>query len=270
MSIFAASYPDFQIGESVPHQLPRTHHVLLMKRVKSYNERIWYSKKAVEEGWSSRKLVSELEKDLYQRQGSLEHKTNNFNVCLPTAQSLLAQETIKDPYKFDCLTVGEDAHALEIERALVKHIKEFLLELGKGFAFVGSQYPLRVSDQNFRIDLLFYHTKLYSYVVIELKVGKLKPAYASQLNFYLSAVDELVKGPNDNPTIGLLLCEEKDKVVAEYTLKDINKPIGISHYELIRILPEKLQTNLPAIEEIEARLNAEIDCMLPEVKVEIN
>ena len=241
------------------NQLPWSHHVALLRYVKSNEERTWYSKKAVEEGWSFRKLESEIKNETYLRQGSLEHKTTNFKERLPAIQSLLAQETIKDPYKFDFLTVGQNAHELEIERALVKHIKEFLLELGKGFAFVGNQYPLRVSNQDFRIDLLFYHVKLYCYVVIELKVGKLKPAHASQLNFYLSAVDDLIKGPNDNPTIGLLLCEQKDKVIAEYTLRDINKPIGISHYELMRILPEKLQTELPAIEEIEARLNAEMD-----------
>lgn len=264
MRLFAEIYPDFQISQTVSGQLPWSHHVALMTHSKSDIERIWYCDKAVEEGWSFRKLVAELKKDTYHRQGVLENKTTNFKDRLPPSQSLLAQETIKDPYKFDFLTVGQDAHELEIERALVKHIKEFLLELGKGFAFVGSQYPLHVSGQNFRIDLLFYHVKLYCYVVIELKVGKLKPAHASQLNFYLSAVDDLIKGPNDNPTIGLLLCEQKDKVIAEYTLRDINKPIGISHYELMRILPEKLQTDLPAIEEIEARLNAEIDQILPE------
>lgn len=259
MRVFAQAYPDFQIGQTVSGLLPWSHHVALLTHVKSADERNWYCNKAAEDGWSFRRLVDELKNGAYQRQGSLEHKTTNFKDCLPAIQSLLAQETIKDPYKFDFLTVGQDAHELEIERALVKHIKEFLLELGKGFAFVGNQYPLRVSEQDFRIDLLFYHVKLYCYVVIELKVGKLKPAHASQLNFYLSAVDDLLKGPNDNPTIGLLLCEQKDKVVAEYTLRDINKPIGISHYELMRILPEKLQTDLPAIEEIEARLNVEME-----------
>ncbi len=263
MKLFAEIYTENQIIQTVSGQLPWSHHVALLTHSKSNDERIWYFKKVVEEGWSYRKLVEELKGGAYQRQGSLEHKTTNFKDCLSPTQSLLAQETIKDPYKFDFLMVGQDAHELEIERALVKHIKEFLLELGKGFAFVGSQFPLQVSSQHFRIDLLFYHVKLYCYVVIELKVGKLKPAHASQLNFYLSAVDDLIKGPNDNPTIGLLLCEEKDKVVAEYTLRDIHKPIGISHYELMRILPEKLQTDLPAIEEIEARLNAEINQMVP-------
>lgn len=268
MRIFAETYPDFQIGQTLSNQLPWSHHVALLRFTKSNEERSWYCHKVVEECWSFRKLIEQIKKHTYQRQALLENKTTNFREHLSKAQSELAQETLKDPYKFDFLTVGQNAKELEIERALVKHIKEFLLELGKGFAFVGSQYPLRISSQDYRIDLLFYHVKLYCYIVIELKVGKLKPTHGSQLNFYLSAVDDLIKGPNDNPTIGLLLCEEKDKVIAEYTLRDINKPIGISHYELMRILPEKLQIELPAIEEIEARLNSERE-QLPMQKEEL-
>lgn len=161
---------------------------------------------------------------------------------------------MKDPYNFDFLSVSKESHEREIERELVRHITKFLLELGAGFAFVGQQYPLEVGGEDFFINLLFYHLKLRCYVVIELKSAGFKPEYAGKLNFYLSVVDDLVKHPSDNPSIGILLCKDKNKAVAEYALKDINKPIGVSAYELTEAIPENLKTSLPTIEELEAEL----------------
>ncbi|WP_205771954.1 PDDEXK nuclease domain-containing protein [Aggregatibacter actinomycetemcomitans] len=189
---------------------------------------------------------------LYERQGQA---VTNFAARLPAPSSALAQETLKDPYLFDFLSLGEDAQEREIENALVQHITRFLLELGSGFAFVGRQYRLEVNGDEFFIDLLFYHIRLKCYVVVELKAAAFKPEHAGQLNFYLAAVDAQVKAPDDNPTIGLLLCKTQNRLVAEYALSGIDKPIGIAEYELVRALPEPLVTNLPTVEQLESELS---------------
>ena len=198
----------------------------------------------------------QIENDLYYRQGKV---ISNFKKTLPQPQSDLAQQTLKDPYVFDFLTIAKEANERAFEKELVSHITKFLLELGAGFAFVGKQFHLEVSEQDFYIDLLFYHTQLHCYVAIELKVGEFKPEYAGQINFYLSALDNLVKAPEDNPSIGLILCATKDKVLAEYALRDMKKPIGVAEWKtkLTRYLPAKLKRSLPAIEEIEAELTKE-------------
>ena len=196
-------------------------------------------------------MSRQIESRLHLRQANA---VSNFSGRLPEAQSALAHETLKDPYLFDFLGLGEEAHERDIEEALVRHITRFLLELGAGFAFVGRQYRLEVAGDEFFIDLLFYHIRLKCYVVVELKAGAFKPEHAGQLNFYLSAVDAQVKAPDDKPTIGLLLCKEKNRLVAEYALSGIERPIGVANYDLVRALPEPLDTSLPSIEEIEAEL----------------
>jgi predicted nuclease of restriction endonuclease-like (RecB) superfamily len=258
MRLFAENYPQFEIGQTVSSQLPWSHNVALLRAVKVQKQRDWYAKQAMENGWSYRQLISHIKEDLYKRQGSSRQKTTNFTQRLPAPQSLLAEETLKDPYKFHFLTLGKDAHEKEVERGLITHITQFMLELGQGFAFIGNQFPLVIDKREFRLDLLFYHVKLRSYFVIEIKRGEFKPEHAGKLNFYLSAVDDLLKLPQDNPTIGLLLCEKKNKVFAEYALRDINKPMGISEYQLAKSLPKKLQTDLPTTEEIEAELNIDL------------
>jgi len=180
----------------------------------------------------------------------------NFQTTLPKPQSDLAQQLIKDPYNFDFLTLGQEAHERDLERGLLAHIRQFLIELGVGFAFVGNQVPLQVGKEEFRIDLLFYHLKLRSFVVIDLKMTSFKPEYAGKMNFYLSAVDDMLRHPGDNPSIGLILRKGKDGLVAEYALRDINKPLGISEFRHLEKLPEQLRGTLPTIEEIEAELAA--------------
>ncbi|WP_428412178.1 PDDEXK nuclease domain-containing protein [Legionella sp.] len=200
-------------------------------------------------------VTSQIEKSLHLREGQA---VSNFKANLPSPISNLAQNTLKDPYIFDFLGVGDDAQEREVENALVHHMEKFLLELGAGFAFVGRQYHLEVSKRDYYIDLLFYHLKLRCFVVIELKDKEFKPEYTGKLNFYLSAMDDLVKHPSDNPSIGLILCKTKDNVTAEYALRDINKPIGLAEYKLSEALPEEIKTNLPTIEELEAELAKEL------------
>lgn len=257
MRRFAEAYPDFKIGQTLSDQLPWSHHIALLTHVESADAREWYMQEAIKNGWGYRHFVAELKSNLYGRQGKKAIKTSNYLSTLTEPHSTLAHEALKEPYKFHFLTIGNDAHELEVERGLVAHITQFMLELGQGFSFVGNQYPIEIDGREFRLDLLFYHLKLRSFVVIELKTGEFKPEYAGKLNFYLSAVDELLKQPQDNPTIGILLCEKKNKIFAEYALRDIKKPIGISEYHLSKVLPKKLQTSLPTIEELEAELNVE-------------
>ena len=206
-------------------------------------------------GWSRTTLERYVKEDLYQRQAVPSKKASNYLDRLPSPQSLLAQELLKQPYNFDFLGLHDEAHEREIEHASIQHITKFILELGKGFAFVGSQVPITINDDQFFIDMLFYNLHLRCFTVIEFKATKFKPEHAGQLNFYLSAVDDLMKHKDDNPSIGLLLCKSRNKIVAEYALKDIQKPIGISEYQLTRAIPENLQKDLPSIEEIEAELN---------------
>lgn len=232
-------------------QIPWGQNVVILDRVKEQEQRLFYAKKAFENGWSRNVLVHQIESKLYHRQGKA---ITNFNTTLPAIHSDLAREILKDPYKFDFLNLSEEYFEKDLEGALVNHITKFLIELGAGFSYVGRQYHLEIGGEDFYIDLLFYHLKLRSYVVIELKTGKFIPEYASKLNFYLSAVDDLLKHPTDNPTLGILICKERNKIIAEYSLRDINKPMGIAEYELTQSIPENLKGNLPTIEEIEKEL----------------
>ena len=223
----------------------------LLDKLASPEARHWYAAKAIEHNWSRNVLVMQIETRLRERSGAA---VSNFAASLPKPQSDLARESLKDPYRFDFLGLTDEAQEREIENALVRHVTEFLLELGAGFAFVGRQVLLDVGGEEFFIDLLFYHLKLRCYVVIELKAGKFKPEHLGQLGFYLTSVDRQVKAEHDNPTIGLLLCKSKNKVVAEYALGDKSQPMGIAEYKLLESLPENLQTSLPSIEQIESEL----------------
>jgi predicted nuclease of restriction endonuclease-like (RecB) superfamily len=245
---------DFPIVKQLVSQLPWGHNILLIQRVKDHSIRTWYMEQTIQNGWSRDTLSSMIKNDAYHRRGNL---TNNFQLTLPKPQSDLALQTMKDPYIFDFLTLTEPYQERELETELIKHLEKFLIELGAGFSFVGRQYHLVVSDNDFYLDLLFYHLKLRSFVIIELKKGEFKPEYAGKMNFYCSVVDDLLKHKTDQPTIGLILCQTKDRIFAEYSLRDIHKPIGISEYELTRELPDNLKSSLPSIEEIETELNKE-------------
>jgi predicted nuclease of restriction endonuclease-like (RecB) superfamily len=255
MRQFAETYPDPEIRKQTVSQLPWGHIVTLMQKVKDNTIREWYTQKALEHGWSRNILTIHIERQLYKRQAIGATKTSNFKARLPAPQSDLAENTLKDPYLFDFLTIAESAKEREIEQDLTKHITQFLLELGKGFAYVGRQYPLRIEDETYFIDLLFYHLELRSFVVVELKAGKFLPEHAGKLNFYLSAVDDLIKKPQDNPSIGILLCKTRDKALAEYALKGFHKPMGVSEYQLIESLPKELGKSLPSVKQLEAELS---------------
>ena len=245
---FYREYSNVEIGQSVTVQITWTHNIEVL-RVKSQEQRLWYINKTIENGWSVNVLAHQIDTNLYLRQKE-QKKVSNFASKLPSPQSELAQETIKDPYFFDFIELKEDAKEKDLEEALINNITKVLLELGKGFAYVGHQYHLEVAGEDYYIDLLFYNIKLKCYVVIELKIGEFKPEYVGQLSFYLTAIDEQIKEVNDNPTIGLLLCRYKNNVVAEYTLRDMNKPMGVSEYRIKDYLPENLQNELPSIEEL--------------------
>lgn len=254
MRAFADAWPDGEFVQQLAAQIPWFHNCVLLDKVAKPSEREWYIRKAIEHGWSRNVLVHQIESGLMRRQGQA---ITNFKATLPSPQSDLSHETLKDPYLFDFLSIGEEAHEREIERELVKHITNFLLELGAGFSYVGKQYHMEVGGEDFYIDLLFYHLKLRCYVVIELKAGPFKPEYAGKLNFYLSAVDAQLRHESDNPSIGLILCKDKNKLVAEYALKDIAKPVGVSEYSLVEAIPEELKTSLPTVEQLEAELAGE-------------
>ena len=252
MAKFAAEY-DEQFVQTVSAQIPWSHNVTIIEKVKDTEKREWYINKAIENGWSHSVLVHQIESGLYERQ-AIAHKISNFEKLLPAAQSELAVQTMKDPYVFDFIPFREDMVERDIETALVKEVTSLLLELGTGFAFLGNQYHINVGGDDFYIDLLFYNLNLRCYVVIELKTGDFKPEYVGQLNFYLSAVDGELKKDTDNPTIGLLLCKSKNNLVAEYSLKDMSKPMGISEYKFGSVLPEELSRQLPSIEDIQKRI----------------
>jgi len=251
MRAFAEAWPDADFVQAVLAQLPWYHQIALLDKLKTPDERSWYAQKAIEHNWSRNVLVMQIETRLLERQGNA---ITNFEQCLPKPESDLARESLKDPYRFDFLGLGDEAQEREIEHALVRHVTEFLLELGAGFAFVGKQVHLEVGGDDFFLDLLFYHLTLRCYVVIELKAGDFKPEHLGQLGFYLTAVDRQVKTTEDQPTIGLLLCKSKNKVVAEYALGDKTQPMGIAEYKLRESLPESLETSLPSIEQIEREL----------------
>jgi predicted nuclease of restriction endonuclease-like (RecB) superfamily len=231
--------------------VPWGHNREIITKCKDIEEALFYVVETIQNNWSRSALLHQIELNLYKRQGEA---INNFKLTLPKLQSDLAKETLKDPYNFDFLTLSKDVFERDIEKGLVEHITKFLLELGAGFAFVGKQYHLEVGGEDFYIDLLFYHLKLRCYVVVELKTTKFKPEYAGKLNFYLSAVDDLLKTKAEKPTIGILICKERNKVMAEYALKDINKPIGISEYKLTEAIPKEFKSSLPSIEELEKEL----------------
>ena len=253
MRAFAEAYPDFEFVQQAAAQIPWFHNCVVLDKVKEPQERLWYIKQTFQHGWSRDVLVMQIESRLYHRQGKA---ITNFDKTLPGLQSDLAQQVLKDPYSFDFLSLDSEAHERDIERSLVDHIQRFLLELGFGFAFVGRQYHMEVGDQDFYIDLLFYHLRLRCFVVIELKATEFKPEYTGQLNFYLSAVDDRLKHPDDQPSIGLILCKSQNRLIAEYALRDVNKPIGISEFRLTEALPDKLKGQLPTIEELEAELSS--------------
>jgi predicted nuclease of restriction endonuclease-like (RecB) superfamily len=251
MRAFAENWPNESIVQQVVGQIPWGHNVRLLDLVKDREERLWYAAQAIQNGWSRNVLVSQIESGLYRRQGKA---ITNFQATLPKPQSDLAQQLIKDPYNFDFLTLASAAQERDLERALLEHLRQFLIELGTGFAFVGSQVPLEVGGEDFKLDLLFYHLKLRCFIIIDLKMTPFKPEYAGKMNFYLSAVDDLIRHPDDKSTIGLILCKTKNRIIAEYALRNTATPIGVSEFRHIDTLPEQLKGTLPTIEEIEAEL----------------
>lgn len=253
MRSFAETYPDFEFVQQVAAQIPWFHNCVILDKVKVIVEREWYIRQTIEQGWSRNVLVHQIESGLYRRQGKAD---TNFSRTLPNSQSELAQQLLKDPYNFDFISLGKEAQERELEKALIEHIRDFLLELGIGFAFVGSQYHLEVEGEDFYIDLLFYHLHLRCFVVIDLKVEAFKPEFSGKMSFYVSAVDDLLRHRDDMPTIGIILCKNKKQKIVEYALRDMNKPIGVSTYQLREALPEQLQGSLPTIEQLEAELEA--------------
>jgi predicted nuclease of restriction endonuclease-like (RecB) superfamily len=254
MRTFAETYPDEQFTQELPAQITWYHNCTILDKITNQAEREFYIQQTIQHGWSRNVLVHQIESKVHQRQGQA---STNFTATLPAPQSDLARQVLKDPYNFDFLTLTTEVQERELERALIKHIREFLLELGAGFAFVGSQYPLEVGDQDFFIDLLFYHIKLRCFVAVDLKVGDFQPEYVGKMNFYLSALDHLLRHPSDQPSIGIILCKTKNKVIAEYALKDYTKPIGIAEYQLTRLLPADFKDKMPTIEELEAELDSQ-------------
>lgn len=248
MRSLAEAWPDSEIVPQLVALLPWGHLRVLLDRLKDRKTREWYLRAAVEYGWSRNILVHQITSRLHEREGKA---LTNFQRALPPSDSDLAEQILKDPYNFDFLTVAAAAREREVERGLLLHLRDLLLELGRGFSFVGSQVLLEVGDQAFYLDLLFYHVRLHCYFVIELKTGPFKPEWAGKLNFYLSAVDDLLRTGPDGPTIGLLLCESHNSPIAEYALRDIAKPIGVSTYRVTRQLPEPLQAEVPSIEDLQ-------------------
>lgn len=238
-------------ASSLCHWLPWGHNILLLQKVKDLPTRLWYMQQTLSQGWSRNVLGLMIESNAHERQGAA---ITNFAQRLPASQSDLAQQALKDPYIFDFLTIEEPFRERELETGLVRHLQKFLMELGVGFAFVGRQHRVTVGEDDFYLDLLFFHLKLRCFLVVDLKVGAFKPDYVGKMNFYLNLVDDTLRHEQDNPTIGLILCQNKNQVLAEYALRGVDKPIGVSEYELTRALPEELESALPSIEEIEAEL----------------
>ncbi|MEA2027700.1 MAG: PDDEXK nuclease domain-containing protein [Campylobacterota bacterium] len=245
------SVMEFEKVQQLVGQIPWGQNIVIITKSKDIDEAIFYLNKTLSNNWSRTVLVHQIESNLYERQGKA---ITNFDTTLIKENSQLAVETLKDPYKFDFLTLEEKVLEKDIEEQLVQNITSFLLELGRGFAFVGRQVPLEIDNQDFYIDLLFYHINLKCYIVVELKAVEFKAEYAGKMNLYLSAVDDLIKTKNENPTIGLLLCKSKSKIVAEYALRGTTQPIGIAEYELTNAIPDELKTQLPTIETIEEEL----------------
>jgi predicted nuclease of restriction endonuclease-like (RecB) superfamily len=264
MRAFAQAYPDFPMVQ-VPlaqnqkvqvslAQIPWYHHISLLTKVKSLEDRLFYIQETATNGWSRDTMLLQIKSNLHLRQGSA---ITNFEHTLPEIQSDLAKQTIKDPYVFDFLTLSDDFKEKELENQLIEHVSKFLLELGKGFAFLGKQYHLEIASQDYYIDLLFYHTTLKCYVVIELKNTKFLPEYAGKLNFYLSAVDDTLKQESDQPSIGILLCRDKNNIEVEFALRGMSQPMGVSEFNLTEVLPDNLKSSLPTVEELEKELEKE-------------
>jgi len=239
------------IGQQLVAQIPWGQNLLIVSKSKNQEEALFYVQKTIENNWSRAVLTHQIEGNLFGREGKA---ITNFSASLPAPQSDLARQTLKDPYIFDFLTIRDKHDERELEDALVGQVTNFLLELGAGFSFIGRQFKVTVDDEDFYIDLLFYHVKLHCYVVVELKAVAFKPEFAGKLNFYVSAVDGILKTDQDKPTVGMLICKSKKKTVVEYSLKDMHKPIGVSEYQITHALPDELKSSLPTIEEIEAEL----------------
>ena len=263
MRAFAEAFPEREIVQQVVARLPWGHAIKLVESVKSPEQRIWYARQAAEYGWSRNVLAHQIDSDLFARQGKA---LTNFGRTLPAPQSDLAQELIKDPYSFDFLSLGPEITERELEQGLLEHLRALILELGKGFAFVGSQYHLEIGDQDYYLDLLFYHLRLRCFVVVELKIEEFKPEFAGKMNFYLSAVDDQLRHKSDAPSIGIVLCKGKNEVIVEYALRDSSKPMGVAEYRLSAALPESLQAELPT----EAEFAREFPLMsLVKLRIEI-
>lgn len=248
MRTFANAWPDREIVQQLAAQLPWGHNMILLHAIKSPVEREWYARQTIENGWSRSVLTHQIESRLFARQG---RALTNFTRTLPAAQSDLAQQLFKDPYSFEFLSLGTDMLERDLQRGLLDHVRSLLLELGKGFAFIGSQFPIEVGDQEYFIDLLFYHMKLRCFVVLELKVEGFKPEFAGKMNFYLSAVDDRLRHPDDQPSIGIILCKSRNEIMVEYALRDSSKPMGVAQYRLSEVLPERLRSDLPTVADLE-------------------
>lgn len=244
--------PTIPTVQQLAAQIPWFHHVILLEKVKDLPTRLWYMQQIIAQGWSRNTLAAMIAGRAHQRQG---RAITNFAQRLPPDQSDLAIHALKDPYIFDFLTLAEPFHERELEAGLVAHVQKFLLELGQGFAFVARQYHLEAGDDDFYLDLLFYHLRLRRFIVVDLKTGPFKPEYAGKMNFYCNLVDDHLRHVDDQPTIGLILCQDKNRLIAEYALKGIEKAIGVSEYQLTRTLPRQLRSALPTIERIESELS---------------
>ena len=263
MRAFAEAHPDREVVQQVVARLPWGHNVRLVEAVKNQAERLWYARQAIEHGWSRNVLVHQVESGLFHRQGKA---ATNFGRTLPSPQSELAQQLIKDPYSFDFLALGPEVSERQLERGLLEHIRALILELGKGFAFVGSQYHLEVAGQNYYLDLLFYHLRLRCFVVIDLKIEEFKPEFAGKMNFYLSAADDLLRHADDAPSIGIILCKGRNAMVVEYALRGAAKPMGVAEYRLSPALPAQLQADLPTAEEFSREFSL---MSLVELRIEV-
>lgn len=253
MRAFALAWADEIFILNHGGKIPWKHNCVLLDKLKDTEQRLWYIQQSIQNGWSRNALVLQIETDLYTRMGGA---MTNFERTLPQPQSALAQQIIKDPYNFDFLTISNDALERELETGLVEHIKDFLLELGVGFAFIGSQYPITVDEKDYRLDLLFYHARLHCYVVIDLKMGEFEPEHSGKMNFYVSAVNHLICNEGDNPTIGIILCRSKRKNTVEFALDTVHNPIGVSTYTLREDLPEALRGSLPSAGQLQMELEA--------------
>jgi predicted nuclease of restriction endonuclease-like (RecB) superfamily len=255
-SILQAPLAKLSDIQSMLGQISWYHHITLLEKVKSLDERIFYIRKTIENGWSRNVMFHHIGNNLYKRQGKA---LTNFEATLPQHQSILAKETLKNPYIFDFLSISEEMQERDVEQSLIRHIRKFMLELGKGFAYVGNQYNLNVDGNDYFLDLLFYNYHLHCFVIFELKIGDFKPEYAGKLNFYVNTVNEQIKGKSDNPTIGVLLCKTPNDTVIRFTLRGISTPLGVADYKLAQSLPQKLKSQMPTVKELEEALEGDLE-----------